>query len=196
MHAGYSISMRDFFKEVSEIGIAAFAEMHSQTWHADKYESEPGALENIIGHAMKIVRTPFDELPSNLKLITPSLEVISAKEHCFAHALARVLPNNVAAGNAYADRFRYSNLDMQVCIKACEDNAVPFRVLPRAYPFAKPARARNAILSLQINVPTIVLFLDHAILVRPFEKLDYSILKWNHVNILLHDPVDSESSWL
>jgi len=188
--------MKDFFREVSEIGIAAFAEMHSQTWFNDKYESEPGALENIIGHAQKIVDTPFDLLPTSLKLITPDLEVISSSSNCFAHALARCLPNNVSAGNAYADRFRYANLDREVCIKACEDNNVKFVCVDRTYPFAKPQRAKKDIMALKIVTPTLVLFKDHAILVRPFEKLNYSITKWNHVNILLHDPEEGDSHWL
>jgi len=168
------------------------------TWAGDKYESEPAALENIIGQAQAVVDTDFDDLPSHLKLLQPDVEIFSSQSHCFAKALANLLPNNVAACNAYADRFRYDNIPVSTCVRACEENKIPVRVIKGRFPTSKKASLKKAACEAVQRYPSgsILLYDDHAVSVKAMVVLDYSITKWNHVNVLLNDPEEDDRTWL
>jgi hypothetical protein len=175
--------------------------MHSNLWRGDKYESEPDALENIIGHAYKVVNTPFDELPSALKASTPDVTVHSSDTFCFANALALCVGNNVAAGNVMADRYRYENVPISECVSACEANGVKFTVVPTSFGKSSNKQRKTgvkAFVEQHGQNKGVVIFNDHALFVQPAVKLDFSILKWNHVNVLLHEHSDgdSETAWL
>jgi hypothetical protein len=199
-HRGYKTSLADFIKETSQVGIAEFAFIHANLWRGDKYESETDALENIIGHTIKIVNTPFEDLPACLQAQEPEIEVFSSRTHCFANALARSVDTNVQAHNIIADQYRYADVKLSECVRACEAHKVKFITVNTHYPSSKRASVRSAVRQFCTKYPKsqgIILFTDHAIFVRPRVILDYSISKWNHVNVLLHETESENSnSWL
>jgi len=172
--------------------------MHANHWRGSKYASEADVLENLIMRAVKITQTPFDDLPEALRTPEPSLIIQSSSTHCFANALARCLPTNVEAANCYADRFRYDNLDMNTCVRACEEAGVPVMVFNKPCPTKK--RALRASVEMMVKMKRfsscIMLFSDHALSIQIRKKLVFSLSEWNDLDMKYEAQDSKESYWL
>lgn len=160
-HAGIAADSKRVEGIAARWGLQAYAEARALVWGGD-----PVVIFDLWTRALAIARTPFDDLPDDLKAEDPRFYTVRERDGgCFGYALANCVAGNVQAINAIAS-YR-GPVSISTALQACRDNKVSCIVMNERWALRSKARLINAMDRRRLTRSFVVVYEDHAVAVVP-----------------------------
>jgi len=162
-HASYKVDTDRLMNASAALGLQAYVAARCHVFGGD-----PVVVFDMWSRAIALARTPFDDLPAELRLDDARpFEIRSREVGCFGYALAHCVAGNVQAINAIASYPRTT--PQAVAVQACKDNGVQYVIANESWANRSRARLIKAIEEFKIKLQRafVVLYSDHAVAVTP-----------------------------
>jgi hypothetical protein len=162
-HESYRVDTNRLLQASAKLGLQTYCEARCKVFGGD-----PQVVYDMWTRAIHLAKTPFDELPANLRLDDARpFEIKSREVGCFGYALAHCVDNNIKAVNAIAAYSRpVTTLE---AVAVCKDENVPFVVVQEHWAKRSRNRLVDAIETFKVKLTKafVAIYHDHAVAVVP-----------------------------